>query len=233
MIDVIDVIDVKGNEMDTIIAARFGTKTEADAVAATIHSFVSTSDVCIFHNNPPGQHRTTLFSNEDALKHEALHPSVPTGAKTVAEADASEQAEKAENTSLVAAAVAGVAVGSLAVAAGPVAALAAAGVAAYTGSLAGALSGSGGVNEESDPAFSNNGTRYSTHGDSQAHAIRQGGVMIAVRIANTENQARVIDALRAAGGGDIEIASGEWKDGDWIDFDPLDAPKLIAPKLIA
>jgi hypothetical protein len=214
--------------MDTIIAGRFGTKTEADAVAEKMHSFVTETDVCIFHNNPPGQHRTTLFGDEDQVKHEASQLSAPVGAQKIAEADASEQAEKAENTSLATAAVAGVAVGALAVAAGPVAALAAAGVAAYTGSLAGALSGSGGSGGENNSTVHNDGMGKTAHNDSQAHAIRQGGVMIAVRIANPGNQSRVIEALREADAADIEIASGEWQDGDWVDFDPLDTPKLIA-----
>lgn len=204
--------------MDTIIAGRFGTTAEADVVAQRIHGFVSETDVCIFHNNPPGQHRTTVFGDEDLLKHEALHPSKTTQPAAVAEAEASEQAEQAENTSMATAAVAGVAVGALAVAAGPVAALAAAGVAAYTGSLAGALGGSGGENQAG-------GTHH--QGDHGMHSVRQGGAMIAIRIANPENQARVVDALRGAGAADIEIASGEWQDGDWVDFDPLEPPHLI------
>jgi hypothetical protein len=207
--------------MDTIIAGRFGTKTEADAAAEKMNGFVVETDICIFHNNPPGQHRTTLFGNEDAVKHEASHPDAAAPAHDAAEADASEQAEKAENTSLATAAVAGVAVGALAVAAGPVAALAAAGVAAYTGSLAGALTGS---ENENNAIASHDDTRN----DSQSPAIRQGGVMIAVRIANADNQNRVVDSLHSSGAADIEIASGEWQAGDWVDFDPLDTPKLIA-----
>jgi hypothetical protein len=205
-------------KLDTIIAGRFGTKAEADVVAAQIRGFVSESDVCIFHNNPPGQHRTTVFGDDDLVRHEALHPSKPTKPNTAAEAEASEQAEQAENTSMATAAVAGVAVGTLAVAAGPVAALAAAGVAAYTGSLAGALSGSGGDNQAGGADH---------QGDHAMHSVRQGGAMIAIRIANPENQARVVDALRGAGADDIEIASGEWQDGDWVDFDPLEPPHLI------
>jgi hypothetical protein len=212
--------------MDTIIAGRFGTKTEADAAADKMHGFVTESDICIFHNNPPGQHRTTLFGNEDAVKHEASHSNPPNRAQANAEADASEQAEKAENTSLATAAVAGVAVGALAVAAGPVAALAAAGVAAYTGSLAGALTGADGDNSST---VSRDGTHDSANHGSQSHAVRQGGAMIAVRLANADSQTRVIDALRSAGAADIEIASGEWHDGDWVDFDPLDTPKFVAP----
>ena len=218
--------------MNTIIAGRFGTKTEADAAAEKMHGFITKADICIFHNNPPGQHRTSLFGDEDAVKHQALHSHVsnpsntPNGPEELAEAHASEQAEKAENTSLATAAVAGIAVGALAVAAGPVAALAAAGVAAYTGSLAGALTGS---DDENNSTVSPDGTRNAGIGNSQIHAVRQGGVMLAVRIAHADSQARVVDALRLAGAADIEIASGEWRDGDWVDFDPLDTPTLVVP----
>lgn len=210
--------------MDVIIAGRFGTKTEADIAADKMRSFINKTDICIFHNNPPGQHRTSLFGDEDAVKHQAMHPNTATSAQKIAEEDASQQAEKAENTSLAAAAVAGVAVGALAVAAGPVAALAAAGVAAYTGSLAGALTGSDGGKSYSE---SRDGRHNAASNASPTQAIRQGGIMIAVRIANPEIQARVIDSLQLAGAADIEIASGEWRDGDWVDFDPLDAPKLV------
>ena len=211
--------------MNTIIAGRFGTKTDADAAAEKMHGFITETDICIFHNNPPGQHGITLFGDENTVKHEASQSNAPNSAQQMAEADASQQAEKAENTSLATAAVAGIAVGALAVAAGPVAALAAAGVAAYTGSLAGALTGS---DAENDSTVSHNGTRSAGTGKSQIHAFRQGGVMLAVRIANADSEARVVDALRLAGAADIEIASGEWRDGDWVDFDPLDTPKLVA-----
>lgn len=42
--------------MELIIAGRFPTKGEADAAAALLSSYVATADICIFHNNPPGQH---------------------------------------------------------------------------------------------------------------------------------------------------------------------------------
>jgi hypothetical protein len=42
--------------MELIIAGRFPTKGEADAVALALEPFVARADICIFHNNPPGQH---------------------------------------------------------------------------------------------------------------------------------------------------------------------------------
>lgn len=40
--------------MERIIAGRFQTKDDADAVAALITQYIDTTDICIFHNNPPG-----------------------------------------------------------------------------------------------------------------------------------------------------------------------------------
>ena len=50
---------------------------------------------------------------------------------------------------------------------------------------------------------------------------------MSVRIANPQNENRVIDALRAEGAADIERAEGEWRDGDWVDFNPVAAPQLV------
>lgn len=50
-----------------IIAGRFPTKGEADAVAAGIAQYVESADICIFHNNPPGQHDAyAVGGDEDA-----------------------------------------------------------------------------------------------------------------------------------------------------------------------
>ncbi len=198
---------------DRIIAGRFGTTSEAEAVAQSMHAFIDAKDICIFHNNAPGQHGTTMFGDQAAEHQHAadnakkLHAARPEPSNEVAE-DAAEQVEHAEGSAMAAAAVAGVAAGVLAVAAGPVVALAAVGVAAYTGSLAGALEG--GVDERDGSA-----------------AMRQGGVMIAVHIVHAADQARVVQTLKAAGAADIEQADGKWQDGDWVDFDPLAAPELV------
>jgi hypothetical protein len=104
--------------------------------------------------------------------------------------------------------------------AGPVAALAAVGVAAYTGSLAGALQGSGDATE-SNNAHSSHTTHH------QESTMRQGGVMLAVHIAEQGSEAEVIRLLHAAGAKDIEQAEGIWGEADWIDFDPLGSPNLV------
>jgi len=109
--------------MDQIIAGRFQTKGQADAVAALIEQYADASDICIFHNNPPGQHDVFAAGgdeNEDP------------GAKG------------ADKSAAGAAVAAGLAAGAIGALGGPVVALASAGVGAYLGSLAGAVEGLGG-----------------------------------------------------------------------------------------
>lgn len=108
--------------MDRIIAGRFATKATADAAAATLFAYTAQKDVCIFHNNPPGQHDTLPLGGD-----ESVDPGSQGGA------------ESAIGTALAA----GIAAGAIGMAGGPVVALAAAGVGAYTGSLVGALNGLG------------------------------------------------------------------------------------------
>ena len=107
--------------MAHIIAGRFQTKAEADTVAATIGRYADRRDICIFHNNPPGQHGTSM-----AGRIENVDPA----------------ADGAAENALGTAMAAGLAAGVVGLAGGPVTALAAAGVAAYTGSLVGAQGGS-------------------------------------------------------------------------------------------
>ena len=106
--------------MDHIIAGRFETKAKADAAAAAIVRYVERADICIFHNNPPGQHGTTVSPEE-----------LPTNPGVEAE----------ESSAVSTAVAAGLTAGAIGMAGGPVVALAAAGVAAYTGSLIGAMGG--------------------------------------------------------------------------------------------
>jgi len=40
--------------MERIIAGRFQRKDAADAAAALMAGYIDKSDICIFHNNPPG-----------------------------------------------------------------------------------------------------------------------------------------------------------------------------------
>lgn len=182
--------------MERIIAGRFGTKAEADIAAQRILGYINDDDVSIFHNNPPGQHGVSVFGGDENL------------ALVTGEVDAAD----ASSTSAATAAVAGFVVGAATLVAGPLPALAAAGVAAYTGSLAGALSG---LND----AAADNGK----------HTLqsRAGGIILALHVVHPSNEKRVIRDLTEAGAADIEQADGEWRDGDWVDFDPRAVPQLV------
>jgi hypothetical protein len=108
--------------MERIIAGRFQTKDDADAVAALLAQHVAAADICIFHNNPPGQH--------DAF---------PVGG----DEDEDPGAEGAHKSAAGTAVAAGLTAGAIGALGGPVVALAAAAAGAYTGSMAGAMAGLG------------------------------------------------------------------------------------------
>ena len=108
--------------MERIIAGRFPTKGDADAAAASMSPYVDAADICIFHNNPPGQH--------DAY---------PAGG----DEDEDPGAEGAGTSAAGTAVAAGLAAGAVGALGGPVVALAAAATGAYIGSLAGAMGGLG------------------------------------------------------------------------------------------
>jgi hypothetical protein len=86
----------------------------------------------------------------------------------------------------------------------------AAGVGAYVGSLVGAMSHT---------------KKPETAGQPEEPA-RHAGVLVAVHV-SPETQERATNALREAGGLDIERASGRWKQGRWSDFDPLQPPHPV------
>jgi hypothetical protein len=108
--------------MERIIAGRFQSKDDADAVAAIIAQYVDTADICIFHNNPPGQHGVS-FEREDE--------------------DKDPGAEGAGESAADMAVAAGLTAGAIGALGGPVIALTAAATGAYLGSLVGALAGLG------------------------------------------------------------------------------------------
>lgn len=108
--------------MEQIIAGRFETKGIADTVASVLREFVDDADICIFHNNPPGQHDAYPVGGDE---------------------DEDPGAEGAENSAVGTAVAAGLAAGAIGALAGPVVAIGAAAIGAYTGSLMGAMSGLG------------------------------------------------------------------------------------------
>jgi len=108
--------------MERIIAGRFQSKDSADAVAALLGQYIETTDICIFHNNPPGQHDAYALGGDE---------------------DADSGAEGAGKSAAGTAIGAGLAAGAIGALGGPVIALAAAATGAYVGSLGGALQGLG------------------------------------------------------------------------------------------
>ena len=108
--------------MERIIAGRFQTKGDADAVAALIAQYVDTADICIFHNNPPGQHDAFAVGGDE---------------------DEDPGAEGAGKSAAATAVAAGLTAGAIGALGGPVVALAAAAIGAYSGSLVGAMAGLG------------------------------------------------------------------------------------------
>ena len=108
--------------MDRIIAGRFQTKGAADAAAALMAGYIDATDICIFHNNPPGQHDRFPVGGDE---------------------DEDPGAEGAENSAAGTALAAGLTAGAVGALGGPVIAIAAAAVGAYSGSLAGAMHGLG------------------------------------------------------------------------------------------
>ena len=108
--------------METIIAGRFATKSAADAAAASMAGYVQASDICIFHNNPPGQHGTYPVGGDEDEDPGATH------------------ADGSSASTAAGAALTGGLVGALA---GPVGAIAGAAVGAYAGSVIGAMQGLG------------------------------------------------------------------------------------------
>jgi hypothetical protein len=108
--------------MERIIAGRFHTKEEADVVRAVVEGFVEPGDVCVFHNNPPGQHDALALGGDEGEDPEA---------------------KGADGSAAGGAVAAGLAAGAVGALGGPVVALAAAGVGAYSGSLLGAMRGLG------------------------------------------------------------------------------------------
>src|SRR5476651_2224988 len=116
--------------MERIIAARFQTIGEADAVAALM-SYIESADISIFHNNPPGQHGALALGGDE---------------------DEDPAAAGAGKSAAATAVSAGAAAGAIGALGGPVVALAAAAVGAYTGSLVGALDGMGARDEKPRPA---------------------------------------------------------------------------------
>jgi len=108
--------------MERIIAGRFQSIDAADTAAALIAKYVEMSDICVFYNNPPGQHDAYYLGGDE---------------------DEDPGAQGAGKSATGMAVVGGLAAGAIGALGGPVVAIAAAGAGAFTGSLVGAMAGLG------------------------------------------------------------------------------------------
>ncbi|HEY1608919.1 MAG TPA: hypothetical protein VGG24_06615 [Paraburkholderia sp.] len=183
--------------MSLIVAGRFTTFDDAEVAIGQLRSngFVD-EDISLFYVNPGGQHARYAIGGDRYADPQAKPASLG--------------------------ATAGVAVGAVI---GVLVAIAlsvllfhtiivlaiAAAVGAYVGSLAGAMwqTRGGGKGVAPDPAHEPDGTPKT----------RESGVLLAVHV-SPQTQQQAAQVLRAAGGMEIERASGRWQDGRWSDFDP-------------
>jgi hypothetical protein len=183
------------NSVSSIIAGRFESFDQAAvAVEVLVSGDVKRDDLSVFFVNPPGQHDVTPIGGD--------YIDADPGAR-----ESSANAVQGAAAGGVVGLVVGVAAAALPIV-GAAAAVAAIGVGAYTGSLAGGLSGAGDGEHPSPPP-------------------RQAGVFVAVRVEDNERTQRAIAVLKANEAQDIEIADGTWRDGEWTDFDPVAPPRLI------
>jgi hypothetical protein len=126
--------------MQPIIAGRFQTFEQADSTAALMTEHINTHDICIFYNNPPGQHHVLVSGGDEKTDPEAIN--------------ADKSAKKVATS-------AGLGAGAIGLFGGPVVALSAAGIGSYTGSLVGALIG---TNEnDDDPVKRKAGVMLAVH----------------------------------------------------------------------
>lgn len=57
--------------------------------------------------------------------------------------------------------------------------------------------------------------------------VRRAGMMLAVSVRDSEEEARAVSVLRSLQAADIERGEGTIQNGDWEDFDPLAPPVLV------
>ena len=186
--------------MQKIVAGRIGTQERAEQLMATLRERgVALSDMQAYYLTPPGQ-----------------RGQLPIGGDEHADVDAKD-AHKGQAAGAALGAVAGLVAGGVVAAAvpplAPVIIAGVTGVGALGGSIAGAVGGASSAEESEQEGTA----------DDQA---REGGLMVAVRVTPTTEEA-VIEAMQAAGAKDIERAAGVWRDGHWVDLDLTEPPQRI------
>jgi outer membrane lipoprotein SlyB len=189
--------------MARIIAGRFETQAQADAVLAALsRAGFQKQDYTCFYLTPPGQHGAYPIGG-DAHHDEGTKES---GKKAIT------GAAIGSVTGLALGTATGAALGEPGFTAAG--ALAGAGIGGYVGSLAGGLTGA----RSGHPA----------EATKDEPVERPSGIMVAVRV-DEGRQRETIRVLRAEGALEIERAEGEWRDGAWADFDPRRIPRTIDP----
>ncbi|MFC0401723.1 hypothetical protein [Paraburkholderia rhizosphaerae] len=184
--------------MSLIVAGRFTTFPAAETAAQQLFDHGFVGeDVTLFFVNPRGQH--------------ALHPLDASRATATRLLSPSHPAHHGMTYGAVAGAIVGVLVFMGFAASLPIVVLAA-GVGAYIGAKTGAM-----LEARSGPRI---------HHERIHHEWRASGVLVAVHV-TPETQREAAQLLRAAGGADIERATGHWQHGRWADFDPRSTPDLL------
>jgi hypothetical protein len=197
--------------MSTIINARFQQQAEADrAVLALNAAGFESRYIATFFVSSAGQH--------------AMHP-------LGGDEEASPGTENSPTTAAAGAAVGGVAGAIAGVATlpllGPAAAAAAVGVGAWVGSLYGALGGTDAKDAATSGGTNDAETELPIAANTDAN-VRKSGMLVAVAIRGSAQEAEAITLLQQCGGMDIERCTGIISQGEWRDFNPLDAIHPVA-----
>lgn len=190
--------------MSTIIAGRFESQDHAERAMAALRQAGFPQDaISHFYVNPDGQHDIYPIGGDQE--------SSP-GAR-----DSGKGAAAGAGVGATAGAIAGAAAIPVI---GPAGVAIGAGLGAYTGSLVGAMSQ---TDEESEVDEAEEAGEIEQEEIDQHEVMeRQAGTHVAVRIGDAPelSKDRAVQALRGAGGIDIERAEGTLTEGHWTDFDP-------------
>lgn len=184
--------------MATIIAGRFDTQEEASRAIAEIEQVgFARNAISSFYSNPP-----------------AMHGEFPGGGDQDRSPGAKETPAGLAAGTGIGGAV-GVAIGAATIPImGPLGPALGALTGAHVGNLVGAAASTKEQGEEEA-------------GGQNSQPLRKAGMMVAVALGDTGMQNGAVNALRACGAMDIEIAEGNIVDGDWHDYDPVEPMRLL------
>ena len=187
--------------MSTIIAGHFQLQDEiADARIALLGAGFAAERISAFYVNPQGQHDVYALGGD--------HDKSP-GAK-----ESDEGVVQGGAGGAVAGALAGSAAIPVAGPLGPV-------VGALVGAHIGSLFSLSKMKEAGEPEDGHEGHKNMA-------PPRKSGMLIAVAVADQDQERKALDVLRGLGALDLERADGQISGGDWRDFDPNSRPVPIA-----